>query len=183
MASLAPQAHEAVADVGRTGSRLPRWRTIILIAATFLGWNALREWGEDHAFLINASDSLPNWALLVQKNVMPAKGEYIVFSPPETKLIERHFGVHPKPFAKFVYGVGGDLVDRQGGWVRVNGRPIAHLKAFSRQGEALTPGPVGRVPQRCYFVGTPHPDGFDSRYADIGFVCARQVVGTGVPVL
>jgi len=26
-------------------------------------------------------------------------------------------------------------------------------------------------------MGSPHPDGFDSRYAAIGFVCAKQIVG------
>ena len=50
-------------------------------------------------------------------------------------------------------------------------------------GEPLTPGATGVVPPGCYFAATPHKDGFDSRYAEIGFVCARQVIGTGEPVL
>jgi conjugal transfer pilin signal peptidase TrbI len=28
-----------------------------------------------------------------------------------------------------------------------------------------------------------HPDGFDSRYGEIGFACAKQIIGTGTPIL
>jgi type IV secretory pathway protease TraF len=38
-------------------------------------------------------------------------------------------------------------------------------------------------PGGLLFCRTPHKDGFDSRYADIGFVCARQIIGTGEPLL
>jgi len=57
------------------------------------------------------------------------------------------------------------------------------MKTVSRLGEPLTPGATGRVPQGCFFAATPHKDGFDSRYAEIGFICAGQIVGTGEPVL
>ena len=67
--------------------------------------------------------------------------------------------------------------------VSVNGARVAHLKPLSKRGERLVPGPVGRVPPGCYFMGSPHPDGFDSRYADIGWVCGPQIVGTGIAVL
>ncbi|HQK96313.1 MAG TPA: conjugal transfer protein TraF, partial [Armatimonadota bacterium] len=35
----------------------------------------------------------------------------------------------------------------------------------------------------CYFVATDHKDGFDSRYAAIGWICARSVLGVGRAVL
>ena len=65
----------------------------------------------------------------------------------------------------------------------INGKAVARMKARTRLGEPLAPGATGAIPAGCYFAATPHRDGFDSRYADIGFVCVRQVLGTGVPIL
>lgn len=77
----------------------------------------------------------------------------------------------------------GDLVIRDGSVVRIEGREVARLKAVSKRGEKLVPGPVGRIPGHCYYLGTAHADGFDSRYADVGFVCQDRIVGTGDSVL
>jgi len=57
------------------------------------------------------------------------------------------------------------------------------MKPFSKFGERLVPGPTGVIPRGCYFVGSPHKDGFDSRYAAIGFACANKIVGVGKPIL
>ena len=165
------------------GTQLPRWRTLAAIGVAGLAWAALHDWSQRHAFMINTSESLTNWAFLVEKRVQPRLGQYAFFRVRETPLIRAHFGEHPQPFGKLVYGVAGDLVTREGRMVLVNGSPVAVLKAVSTRGEVLAAGPVGRVPPGCYFLATPHKDGFDSRYADIGWVCAPQIVGTGVPVL
>ncbi|UVO53794.1 S26 family signal peptidase [Sphingomonas sp. SUN039] len=162
---------------------LPRWRTLAALGIAGWAYVAIRDWSANHVFMINATDSLPNWAFLVERHVMPTRGQYVFFRVPATPLIRAHFGDDPQPFGKLVYGVSGDLVARAGNIVAVNGAPVAVLKPVSKRGEPLTPGPLGRVPDNCYFVATPHKDGFDSRYADIGWVCARQIVGTGVPVL
>ena len=42
---------------------------------------------------------------------------------------------------------------------------------------------TGRIPDRCYYLGTAHSDGLDSRYADIGFVCRARIIGTGDAIL
>ena len=86
-------------------------------------------------------------------------------------------------FGKIVYGMPGDTISHAGSEVAVNGRTVARMKPLTRFGEPLTPGATGVVPPGCYFAATPHKDGFDSRYAEIGFVCARQVIGTGEPIL
>lgn len=65
----------------------------------------------------------------------------------------------------------------------INGKPVGRMKPQTRDGEPLTVGAVGAIPAGCYYVGSPHPDGFDSRYADIGFVCARQIIGIGKAIL
>ena len=176
-------------------ARLPRWRTLGAITLAVMAWAGLRDWSERHALMINATDSLPNWAFFVEKGIFPTRGQYVFFRVPETPLIVAHFGKNTKPFGKLVYGMPGDVVarvdelvsrgryDEVEQWVAVNGVRVAPLKPRSKRGEPLTPGPTGVVPRGCYFVATPHKDGFDSRYADIGWVCANQLVGTGVPIL
>src|SRR3546814_17438789 len=67
--------------------------------------------------------------------------------------------------------------------VTINGVPTVRMKPFTKAGERLVPGATGVVPPGCYFAATPHTDGFDSRSAEIGFVCGRQVIGTGEPNL
>lgn len=154
----------------------------ILVGGT-LTLSAINSWREKHLLLINVSDSLPNWAFLVRRGGAPARGDYAFFMPPPSALLARHFGTRPPPFAKIVYGMPGDRVTHEGAMVAVNGRIVSRMKRSSRLGEPLTPGATGRVPAGCYYLGTPHPDGFDSRYAEIGFVCARQIIGTGEPIL
>lgn len=159
------------------------WAALAFALAITAVLGAISEWRDDHAFLINTSDSLPNWAFVIHRNRSPEPGAYVFFDPPATGLVHRHFGAKPHMFGKIVYGMPGDLVSHTGPIVTINGRAVAHMKPLTRLGEALTPGTVGPVPQGCYFVGTPHPDGFDSRYAEIGFVCRKQIIGTGEPIL
>ena len=65
----------------------------------------------------------------------------------------------------------------------VNGQAVAKAKLKSRFGEPLALGPTGRVPQGCYFVTSKHKDGFDSRYAAIGWICGPRILGVGRPIL
>ena len=68
---------------------------------------------------------------------------------------------------------------RRGRLFLVNGRAIALAKSSTLRGEPLELGPTGTIPRGCYFVATPNKDSFDSRYALIGWICRRQVLGTG----
>ena len=70
-----------------------------------------------------------------------------------------------------------------GGAALVNDRVVAHLKPKTRQGEAMVPGPIGTIPPGCIYAGSPHKDGFDSRYAAIGFICRDRLIGVGTPIL
>jgi type IV secretory pathway protease TraF len=113
----------------------------------------------------------------------PVKGDYVFFVPPAGDLVNRHFGPDQGPFGKQVIGMPGALVEHRGEWVFVDGVKVARMKPRTRFGEALHPGPTGVVPRDCYYVGTDHPDGFDSRYAEIGFACRKAILGTGTPIL
>lgn len=163
--------------------RLRQWLAVAGLAAVLAGHGTLADWQRNHAFMVNASESLPNWAFFVAADKAPGRGEYVFFSPPKGPLLLAHFGEDGGPFGKQVLGVPGDVVAHQGSIVSVNGHAVARMKSRTRTGEALTPGPVGTVPRDCYYVGTAHADGFDSRYAEIGFVCRRQILGTGTPIL
>ena len=176
-------------DVGpATGRRTSfAWRrqfsAIALLVGAGLGYQALANWHDRHEIFINASESLPNWALFVEAGRFPKRGDYVVFDPGRDPLVLKHFGATPTPFAKIADGVPGDVVSREGIRVLVNGHEVARLKPLTRQGEVLTPGPTGVVPTGCVFAATPHKDGFDSRYAAIGFVCGHRLLGVGEPIL
>jgi conjugal transfer pilin signal peptidase TrbI len=156
---------------------------VALLGAAGLGLQSLHAWHETHAIFINASESLPNWAFLVEAGKFPKRGDYVLFDPGHDPLVVRHFGARPQPFAKIAYGMPGDVVARDGARVLVNGHEVARIKPRTRQGEVLTPGPLGVVPSGCIFAATPHKDGFDSRYAAIGFVCRDRLIGVGEPIL
>ncbi|RKF17706.1 type VI secretion protein [Altericroceibacterium spongiae] len=145
--------------------------------------HSISRWSETHGFLINATESLPNWAFFIQSGVFPTRGDYVIFDPGDDPIVTEYFGEHPSLFAKITYGVAGDLVERRGNEVYVNGDPVARLKPYTRKGDKLTAGPVGVIPKGCVYAGSHHKDGFDSRYANIGFVCKDRLVGVGTPIL
>jgi len=159
------------------------WAALGLFIVGGVSLNALAEWRDTHALLINSSQSLPNWAFVIHKTATPARGEYVFFVPPAAPLVVRHFGAKKQMFGKIVYGMPGDVVEHRGADVIVAGKLVAHMKPVSKFGERLVPGPTGVIPRDCYFVGSPHKDGFDSRYAAIGFACASKIVGVGKPIL
>lgn len=163
--------------------RMTRYAAAALILGGIGLWRGISAWQHSHAFLINVSPSLPNWAFVLETRTPPGRGSLVFFRPPVSPVLVNNFGPKPQLFGKYVYGVPGDVVTRAGRTFFVNGRQVAIAKTHSRKGEPLSLGPTGVVPPDCYFVGTPHKDGFDSRYGLIGFVCRKAIVGTGTAVL
>ena len=153
------------------------------LAGAALGLSALARFGESHAFMLNLSPSLPYWAIWLEPARAASRGQIMVFLPPRSALLTAHFGTKPRPFAKYVAGMPGDVVARVDRRFFVNGRYVALAKSTSKRGEPLALGPTGTLPAGCYFVATPHPDGFDSRYAAIGWICAPRILGIGRPIL
>jgi conjugal transfer pilin signal peptidase TrbI len=165
------------------GAMAKRWALCLGLAFFVTSLPGLREWGRAHAIVLNTSDSLPNYAFFVKVGVMPRKGEFVLFEPPMSKVVSVHFGKQPPAFGKLVLGAEGDVVSHVGRSVLINGRVITTMKPLTRKGLPLIEGPVGRIPKGCYYAGSYHEDGLDSRYAQIGFVCGDRVMGTGVPIL
>lgn len=166
--------------------RTPRATRIALavgLAMLAMALGAVAKWRDDHALLINATTSLPNWAFFVDRKQTPRRGDIIFFVPPESALLANHFGREWHSFGKIVVGAPGDRVTAIGRTFLVGGRPVATAKTESRRGEPLALGPTGVLPPGCYFVATPHPDSFDSRYAAIGWVCRPRILGVGRAIL
>lgn len=147
------------------------WGILITVAA-LLFWLS-RYYG----LAINLSDSIPYRILWLQKGVLPHKGEWMSFVAPNN-------GVYPQnlSFTKQVVGIAGDFVriDNRRFWI--NGQPIALAKETSKTGVPLALGPAGTIPPQHYFAWAPHPDSFDSRYHNIGWVDASQILGTATPL-
>lgn len=170
---------------GRRRPLSPGHRAVMVagIAVAIAVYPVLDRWGRRHLFLINTTNSLPNWAFLVNRDARPARGDLVFFAAPDSALLHRHFGAHPAPFGKIVYGVAGDRITRQDRMFLVNGVPVARAKRRSLRGERLEPGPSGVLPRGCLFVATPHTNSFDSRYAEIGWICRERILGVGTPIL
>lgn len=132
-----------------------------------------------YRFGVNETTSLPNWAFVVDlKNRSPRRGELVRFTAPDNPYYPRG-----AQFVKHVWGVPGDRVERRGREYFVDGRDVGYAKLFSQTGRSASLGPTGVIPPGRYYVGTASKDGFDSRYADIGWISADRIVGVARPVL
>lgn len=172
-----------LADRRRFTFRAKAYGMLALALGSYAIWSGLSRWSDTHGFLINTTDSLPNWAFLLDRTVPPEKGELVFFRAPQSRVVEVHFGKGEHLFGKQVLGVPGDVVSRDGRTLLVNGRRVAIAKLKTKRGLALDLGPVGVIPAGCYYVGTANKDGFDSRYAQIGWICRDRIVGTGKAIL
>ena len=178
-----PAADAPSPRAGRLRAGWPRLALWAGLGTATLALGATTNFAQTHALMINASPSLPYWAIWLDRSAMPARGDLILFDPPPSALLTRHFGAAPQPFGKRVMGIAGDVVTEKGRTFFVNGKAVAIAKVASRFGDPLALGPTGKIPKGCYFVATGHKDGFDSRYAAIGWICAKSVLGVGRPVL
>jgi conjugal transfer pilin signal peptidase TrbI len=164
-------------------SLFKRVSAIIVLFVLVALINAMGNWANSHALLINMSKSLPNWAFFVHKDPNLHKGDIVFFKPPVSNLVTSHFGKNPAPFGKIIMGVPGDIIERVGMRVFINGKLVGIRKAYTKKGERLSSGPIGLIPKDYFYVGTAHPDGFDSRYAEIGLVARKDIQAKGRAVL
>ena len=167
----------------KAGRRIKHIALLSAIAAIPFALQPFEDFRSDHAFLLNASPSLPNWAFWLDKRAPIQRGSLIFFEAKRSKILAAHFGSDPQLFGKYVLGMPGDIVTHKGKDVLINGKLVARTKSETRLGLKLTKGPAGAIPDGCYYAGSAHKDGFDSRYADIGFVCGAQILGSGRAIL
>ena len=145
--------------------------SLALLALQALAWPCYR-------LSLNTSESLPGYLYLVQVGVLPAKGDYVAIRPPKNRFFPAWLG-----FLKRVRGVAGDVIEERGRKFFVNGEELAYAKPQSLKGVPLQVGPVGVLPPGHYWVWTPHPDSFDSRYADVGWINQSRGIGRAIRLL
>ncbi|NEX91210.1 signal peptidase I [Caulobacter sp. 17J65-9] len=134
---------------------------------------------ERYEFGVNTTESLSNWAYVVDReDRTPRRGELVQFHPPANP----YYPTSAK-FVKRVVGVPGDLVEARGREFYVAGRFVGRAKERSRMGDEAPLGPVGVIPAGQYFVVGDHTDSFDSRYAHMGWISAARIQGVARPVL
>jgi conjugal transfer pilin signal peptidase TrbI len=131
----------------------------------------------------NRTDSLPYSLFLIHKGEAVKKGDIVAFawdgggkyawmSPFKTG----------STMVKYVLGVPGDHIraDADGEYL-INDVPHAHTKKFTKTGKPLTPllqpGSTMKIGENRFYVGTPHKDGFDSRYEMVGLLESSRFFG------
>jgi len=126
--------------------------------------------------LINTCDSLPYKVFLLRKDELPtSKGQLIVFNAKDNKK-------YKSAFIKIIGGTPGDIVSRKDRSYFINGKFIGVAKETSKEGEVATLGPTGEIPHGQYFVYTTHPDSYDSKYEDIGWIKDTDILGIAYPI-
>ncbi|MBK9132433.1 MAG: signal peptidase I [Gammaproteobacteria bacterium] len=158
--------------------RFKRWLglTLAIIASIWLISVACSPWIR---LGINGTESLPGLFYLVWKNEVPeTRGDLIAFYPPANRFYSSRMF-----FIKKAIGLPGDMVSRKGEDFYLNDDYIGTAKTHSHSGVLLKPGPTGVIPEGKYFVWTPHPDSYDSRYEDIGWISKESIIGRAVRLL
>jgi conjugal transfer pilin signal peptidase TrbI len=98
-------------------------------------------------------------------------GTIWIFTPKCGDLISFDHPRFGAPIGKIVVGVAGDRVEIYNGHVYVNGTDRGCILDKSpRSGKPLTPIESCIIPDGYVYVWAPHPESFDSRYADIGLI-------------
>ena len=132
---------------------------------------------------INLSDSLPGRLYLIQKGVIPSLNDLAAF---------QYQGGGPYAtgtrFLKLVKGVEGEQVtavsyDTGFSDFYVSGSFVGRAKPLSQSGMPLSPGPTGTIPPHHFYMSAPNPDSLDSRYALVGWVDEKFIIGRAIEIL
>lgn len=115
---------------------------------------------------LNRTSSLPYSVFLIIKGMPVSKGSLASLKGHPTKYFKEG------AFTKRVLGVARDKTQGL----------ASPLKKTTKQGKPLTPLKAELIPNGFLFVGTDHPDSFDSRYEEFGLVSLDHVVGRAFPL-
>jgi conjugal transfer pilin signal peptidase TrbI len=80
----------------------------------------------------------------------------------------------------YVAGLPGDVVERRGDEVLVNGQAMGKLQSHSVHIHRLDPISPTVIPDGYLYVMSPNGRGFDSRYALHGLLPREAVIGRGI---
>ncbi|MDF1805787.1 signal peptidase I [Hyphomonas sp.] len=157
-----------------TWRRVQMLWAILLMVIAFSALNYTRErWG----FGLNMTESLPNWAFIVDSEAIPSRGNRAMFQAPDNPYYDG------QPFVKIVAGMPGDLVENRDGEIFVAGHYVGRAKSHSRDGRPLEAIETQNIPDGFVFMMGTHVDSYDSRYAEIGLIPVERIIGRAYPVL
>lgn len=165
-----------VVSPSKPQSWLPAWFWKALLIYLIVAY-PLTQWVKSYIeFDFNMTPSLPYHFLVVMKWLPPERDQLIAFY-----YKKNPFYPVEQLVAKRLLGLAGDKIGNHSGWFYVNERAVGYAKftvtPSKKLGRTLNPGPTGEIPVGQYYVSGDHPDSFDSRYADVGWIKSNQVVG------
>ncbi len=124
-------------------------------------------------FSINVSNSLPGTLYIVEKGVLPSRGEYLSFDYPSDFIYQKN-----SHFLKRTAGVAGDVVQNSDHHFFVNGKSVGVALLRTSAGDPIEEDSfTGIIPAGYYYVAGDHPKSLDSRYKAVGLVPAAIVNG------
>ena len=127
--------------------------------------------------VMNGSNSLPhNGYLMLRWPNTPIKGSYVAFDGPG----QYNTLFSGLVFVKKVFAVAGDELRVEEGQVCVEATCFPVGQGSASRGLTLNKATI--VPEGRIAVFGTSPDSLDSRYAQIGFIRTRDLVGVGVPL-
>lgn len=151
-------------------SSLYRYWPLLLIPLAF--------WVGNHfAIVINQTESLPQKVWIMALNQKPKRYDYVAFKPSQKTGLPQNIILH-----KQILGIPGDTVTFKGRDFYINQQYVATAKTHSLKGAPLSLGPTGKLKEGQYYVSTPHPDSFDSRYQKMGWINAHELLGVCYPL-
>lgn len=129
-------------------------------------------------YAINHSESLPHkFYVVLKKNkyIQFKRGDHIVFKAPENFPMK-------VDLLKKVYGEPGDSIEKIGDDFVINKITKLLFQNYDSKNRPLLPGPVGILPRDHFFVATNHPQSYDSRYKNVGWIKKEDIIGLAYPV-
>jgi conjugal transfer pilin signal peptidase TrbI len=128
----------------------------------------------NHYLYFNWTDSLPYRVVWLEHDVIPQRGDLIVyrFGGDELMYVKR-----AHRFFKIAAGVPGDAITTKNRVVFVNGVAVGFAKSYTLDGHRLDPIAPGIIPAGHYYSQGTHEMSFDSRYRQSGLVSINQIIG------
>ncbi|WP_287962367.1 S26 family signal peptidase [Alcanivorax sp.] len=151
------------------------FRSILIVCAVIGVGYAFSPWLK---IGFNMNESMEGTVFLILKKIEPEVGQMAAFWPPKNAFYPHTW------FVKYVKGGPGDIVGvrEDGGhqMVYLNDQYVGAALRKARNGSPLTPTQEGVLPPGKFFMWTPHPRSFDSRYNEIGWIDESRIIGRAV---